>query len=54
MASDFTLARQYFQKEQCFFSLRIKLHAPIQLRVSPPSFDTGARNGVMCCFCQSH
>jgi hypothetical protein len=36
------------QREQLFFLLGIKLHALIRLGVSPPSFDTGARNGVLC------
>jgi hypothetical protein len=35
------------QGEHLVFLLRIKLHALIQLGVSPPSFDTGARNGVL-------
>jgi uncharacterized membrane protein YhfC len=42
------------QREQLFFLLRIKLHALIRLGVSPPSFDTGARNGVLCGSQQSH
>jgi hypothetical protein len=42
------------QREQLVFSLRIKLHALIRLGVSPPSFDTGARNGVLCGSWQSH
>jgi hypothetical protein len=36
------------QREQLVFSLWIKLHALIRLGVSPPSFDTCARNGVLC------
>jgi hypothetical protein len=36
------------QRERLVFLLRIKLQALIRLQVSPPSFDTGARNGIMC------
>jgi hypothetical protein len=42
------------QREQLFFLVRIKLHALIRLGVSPPSFDTGARNGVLCGSQPSH
>jgi hypothetical protein len=35
------------QREELFFLLRIKLHALLRLGVSLPSFDTGARNGVL-------
>jgi hypothetical protein len=34
--------------EQFVFLLRIKLRALIRLGVSPPSFDSRARNGVLC------
>jgi hypothetical protein len=47
MASDFSAAWQCLSK-RTFFLLRIKLHALIRLGVSPPSFDTGARNAVLC------
>jgi hypothetical protein len=39
MASDFSVAWQCFSKRTIFFLLRIKLHALIQLGVSPPSFE---------------
>jgi hypothetical protein len=48
MASDFSVAWQCLSKRTIGFSLWIKLHALIRLGVSPPSFDTGARNGVLC------
>jgi hypothetical protein len=49
MASDFSVAWQFSQREQLlFFKLRIKHHTLIQLGVSLPSFDTGAQNGVLC------
>jgi hypothetical protein len=48
MASDFSVAWQCLSKRTIGFLLRIKLHALILLGVSPPSFDTGARNGVLC------
>jgi hypothetical protein len=35
-------------------SLRIKLNALIRLGVNPLSFDTGARNGVLCGSRESH
>jgi hypothetical protein len=35
------------QREQLVFLLWIKLHALIRLGVSPPSFETGALNGVL-------
>jgi hypothetical protein len=47
MASDFSVAWQCLSKRTIGFSLRIKLHALIRLGVSPPSFDTGTRNGIM-------
>jgi hypothetical protein len=43
-----------YQREQLVFSLRIKLHALIQLGVSAPGFDTGAWNGVLCGSQPSH
>jgi hypothetical protein len=46
MASDFTVASQYSQREQLVCSLRIKLHALNRLGVFLPSFDTSAQNGV--------
>jgi hypothetical protein len=53
MASDFTVTWQFSQREH-FFLLWIKLHTLIQLVVSPPSFDTGALNGIMLGSQQSH
>jgi hypothetical protein len=47
MASDFSVAWQCLSKRTIGFSLRVKLHALIRLGVSPPSFDTSARNGVL-------
>jgi hypothetical protein len=48
MASDFSVALQCLSKRTIGFLLRIKPHALLWLGVSPPSFDTGARNGVLC------
>jgi hypothetical protein len=54
MASDFSVAWQCLPKRTIGFLLPIKLHALIRQGVSPPSFDTGARNGVLCGSQQSH
>jgi hypothetical protein len=45
------LTSQFSQREQLFF---FKHHTLIRLGVSMPSFDTGARNGVLCGSRQSH
>jgi hypothetical protein len=47
MASDFSVAWQCLSKRTIGFLLWIKLHALIRQGVSPPSFDTGAWNGVL-------
>jgi hypothetical protein len=45
----------FSQWEQLFFCyMYIKLHALIRLGVSPPSYDTGAWNGVLCGSQQNH
>jgi hypothetical protein len=48
MTPHFSVAWQCLSKRTIGFWLRIKLHALIRLGVSPPCFDTGARNGVLC------
>jgi hypothetical protein len=52
---DFSVTWQFLSKRtNVFFLFPIKLLALIQIGVSPPSFDTGARNGVLSGSRQSH